>query len=187
MKKTIFILFTLLVAGNVFSQSEPPAPYTKTLTTPQFTIRNVVDSSVFNNSNLPSKTNIIFIYFGPDCGHCTFFTKKMVDSISLFKNTHIVMVSSSDYSHIKKFYDDNKLSEIPFITVGRDADYFFITHFGVRQFPSAYVYNTNGKFVKSFVLEININELAEEPATMVKPEPKKSTKTTAKKVVKKRN
>jgi hypothetical protein len=70
------------------------------------------------------------------------------------------MVSSFDFVKIRKFYDDNKLADAPFITCGKDDNYFFISHYGIRAFPTAYVYNTKGKFVKSFESEISIEELA---------------------------
>lgn len=138
--------------------SEPP--YKKTLTIPNFTVAKIPDSSKFTNLNLHKDKKTIIIFFGPECGHCTVFTKKMVDSINLFKNTQIVMVSSFDYAKIKNFYDENKLADIPFITCGKDENYFFISHYGIRSFPSAYVYNSKGKFVKSFESEISIKELA---------------------------
>lgn len=139
---------------------EPPPPYKKTLTIPQLELRNIIDSSLFTNANLDKSKTTIFIYFGPECGHCTVFAKKMMDSLDLFKNTQIVMVSSFAFDKIKKFYDENNIASCPFITMGQDKDYFFISHYGIRQFPSAYVYNKAGKFVKAFTNEINIFELA---------------------------
>ena len=160
MKKSL-LLFAIIVLGfSAFAQNDAP-PYKRTLTIPSFTLRTATDSSVFDNKNLDKNKRTIFIYFGPDCGHCTFFTKKLIDSMDLFKNTQIIMVSSFEYSHIKKFYNDYNLVSCPFITVGQDSNYFFISHYGVRQFPSAYVYNKKGKFVKAFESEIEIKELSE--------------------------
>jgi hypothetical protein len=162
MNKNIFLLLVLLFSFNLgFSQNDPNAPFLKTKTIPSFTIYNVTDSSKFTNLDLEKNKRTIFIYFGPDCGHCIYFTKKMMDSIHLFENTQIVMVSSFNFSNIRKFYDDNKLASCPFITVGMDEKYFFVTHYEIRQFPSAYVYDKKGKFVKIFSSEIDIKELAE--------------------------
>lgn len=139
---------------------EPPPPYKKTLMIPNFELRNIVDSSLFTNANLDKTKRTIFIYFGPECGHCTVFTKKMMDSLDLFKNTQIIMVSSFGFDKIKKFYEENNIASCPFITMGQDKDYFFISHYGIRQFPSAYVYNKAGKFVKAFVNDIEVKKLA---------------------------
>ncbi len=162
-KNFILVLSLCFISfyNDAQAQKEPPPPYKKTLTIPNFTIAKITDSSKFTNLNFEKGKNTIIVFFGPECGHCTVFAKKLMDSISLFKNTQILMVSSFDFVKIRKFYDDNKLADAPFITCGKDDNYFFISHYGIRAFPSAYVYNTKGKFVKSFESEINIKELSE--------------------------
>ena len=163
LKNFILVLSLCFISfyNNATAQSESQPPYKKTLTIPDFTVAKITDSSKFSNLNFEKGKKTIIIFFGPECGHCTVFAKKMMDSINLFKNTQILMVSSFDFVKIRKFYDDNKLADAPFITCGKDDNYFFISHYGIRAFPSAYVYNTKGKFVKSFESEINIKELSE--------------------------
>jgi hypothetical protein len=129
---------------------------------PEFKVRNVVDSSLFTNKNFEKGKRTIIMYFGPDCGHCSYFTKRMMDSISIFENTQIMMVSSSEFAKVKKFYEDQKLSTVPFITTCYDKDYFFVTNFGVRAFPSAYVYNAKGKMVKFYESEFPVIALMED-------------------------
>ena len=160
MNKLILIFAFLSATFIGFAQKDPPPPYKKTLMIPSFEMRNITDSSLFTNANLNKTKKTIFIYFGPECGHCSVFTKKMMDSLDLFKNTQIVMVSSFNFEKIKKFYEENNIASCPFITMGQDKDFFFISHFGIRQFPSAYLYNKTGKFVKAYTGEINIFELA---------------------------
>jgi len=163
LRNVILVLSLCFISfySNAQAQKEPQPPYKKTMTIPSFTIAKITDSSKFTNQNFEKGKKTIIIYFGPECGHCSVFTKKMMDSIDLFKNTQILMVSSFDFTKIRKFYDDNKLAEVPFITCGKDENYFFISHYGIRSFPSAYVYNTKGRFVKSFESEINVKELSE--------------------------
>lgn len=129
---------------------------------PDFTVRNVIDSSVFTNKNFEKGKRTIIIYFGPDCGHCSYFTKRMVDSIDIFSNTQIMMVSSSEFAKVKKFRDEQRLNTVPFITTCYDKDYFFVTNYGVRSFPSAYVYNSKGKMVKSMESEFSVKSLMED-------------------------
>jgi len=159
MKSILLLLTCFVFTSNLFAQETTEAPYLKTKLIPDFTIMTCPDSTKFTNKDLKKNQNTIIIYFGPDCGHCSVFAKKMMDSISSFKNTQIVMVSSFEYSHIKKFYEDNKLNTCPFITVGRDAAYFFIGHYEVRQFPCAILYNKKGKYVARYDSEIEIENL----------------------------
>lgn len=180
MKKSIVIMLLLSMGNAVFAQKkvvkkattkksttvvkkevEPLVPQVdkKIATIPTFVLDNVVDSSAFTDANLDKTKKTIFIYYGPDCGHCIHFAKKMMDSISMFKNTQIVMMSSVDYQKIKSFYYDHKMNDVPFITMGRDPKYAFVSLFDVRQFPSAYLYNEKGKFVKSYSSEVAITDL----------------------------
>ena len=158
------LILTLAIFTGVFSaqcQSDPSAPFLKTKLIPSFKLMILPDSTSFTEKDLDSNKTRILIYFGADCGHCMNFATRLIDSMSLFKNSQIVMVSSSDFSHIRKFYEDYKLASCPFLTTGKDENFFFISHYGIRQFPSAYVYNSKGKFVKSFESEIEIKKLAE--------------------------
>ena len=180
MKKSILIMLLLSIGTAVIAQKkvvkkaapkksttavkktvEPVVPQVdkKIATIPTFVLDNVVDSSAFTDANLDKTKKTIFIYYGPDCGHCIHFAKKMMDSISMFKNTQIVMMSSVDYQKIKSFYYDHKMNDVPFITMGRDPKYAFVSLFDVRQFPSAYLYNEKGKFVKSYSSEVAITDL----------------------------
>jgi len=180
MKKLIVIMLLLSIGTAVFAQKkvvkkatpkksttavkkvvEPAVPQVdkKIATIPTFVLDNVVDSTAFTDANLDKTKKTIFIYYGPDCGHCVHFARKMMDSISMFKNTQIVMMSSVDYQRIKTFYYDNKMNDIPFITMGRDPKYAFVSLFDIRQFPSAYLYDEKGKFVKSYSSEVAIADL----------------------------
>ena len=161
MKKLIILLLGISISASIFAQVKPSDAKIKN-DIPKFKIMNIVDSSKFTDENLQKNKKTIIIYFGADCGHCTYFTKKMMDSLSMFQNTQIVMASSSEYSHIQKFVEDNKLASCPFITVGRDGDYFFISHYEIRQFPTAIVYDKNGKYIKRFESEMSISELVSE-------------------------
>ncbi|MCX6293519.1 MAG: hypothetical protein NT127_04400 [Sphingobacteriales bacterium] len=180
MKKSIVIMLLLSIGTAVFAQKkvvkkasqkksttvvkkavEPELPQVdkKIATIPTFVLDNVVDSTAFTDANLDKTKKTIFIYYGPDCGHCIYFAKKMMDSISMFKNTQIVMMSSVDFQKIKSFYYDHKMNEVPFITMGRDPKYAFVSLFDIRQFPSAYLYDEKGKFVKSYSSEVAIADL----------------------------
>jgi peroxiredoxin len=161
MKKLFFVLSLAIFKLTVFAQAQPQQPVFKVgAAIPKINLRNMVDSTPFTNAHLEKNKKTIFIYFGPDCGHCINFTKKLTDSIDLLKNTKIVMVSSSPFSQIRKFYEEHKIADFPAISMARDAEYFFITYYNVRQFPAALIYNAKGKYVKGFENEFSISEMA---------------------------
>lgn len=168
--KTLSIMALFLVLGfsTVAQKKKARKPLPKTPVVenklsvlPKFNLFTVPDSAVFTEKDLKKDTKTIFIYYGPDCGHCMVFAKKLMDSISLFENTQIVMMSSFEFSKIKKFYNDHNMNVCSFLTMGYDPKFFFVNHFDIRLFPSVYVYSSKGKFLKSFSSEIPIRELVE--------------------------
>jgi hypothetical protein len=174
MKYFFYLMAFLLIGSGTMAQTKKKKKTTrkvasakvtpqivdqKLLSLPKFTLYTVPDSAVFTEANLEKDKKTIFIYYGPDCGHCTVFAKKLMDSIAFFENTQIVMMSSFEYSKIQRFYYDNKMNVCNFLTMGYDPKFFFVGHFDIRLFPSAYVYSAKGKFLKSYSSEIPIKEL----------------------------
>ena len=98
--------------------------------------------------------------FSPDCEHCQEETKELTAKMKLFKKAQIIMVSPLDYGYMKKFYTDYKIADHPTITMGRDPGYFFGTFYKVRSFPSIFVYDKKGNFVKSFTGLTPVEEIA---------------------------
>ena len=67
-----------------------------------------------------------------------------------FKNTQFVMVTYLPWEDLMAFYKVYKIANYPQITMGRDTRFFFPVFFKVTNFPSLFVYDKKGKFVKSF-------------------------------------
>lgn len=159
MKRTCLFISLVFSTLFAFAQKSNQGIPEKIAKLPVFTVYKVSDSTAFTEKNLEKNKRTIFIYFGADCGHCMYFTRKLRDSIHLFENTQILMVSSSEFFKVRNFYEEQKLADCPIVTVGHDAKFFFPLHFDVRMFPSAYVYDKKGRYVKGFSNEISIQEL----------------------------
>ena len=155
----VSILLLLGLSMNVFAQKEPPPPYLKTKRMPAFKVYQVADSSVFTQKDLDKTKKTIIIFYGPDCGHCMVFAKRLMDSVHLIQDAQILMVTSFEFAKIQKFNDEFKMTDNPIITVGQDENFFFITHFGIRHFPSAYIYSPSGRFLKKFENEVYIADI----------------------------
>ncbi len=88
--------------------------------------------------------------FSPDCDHCIHATENLLQNIKLFKNTQIVMATSLGFNHLLKFYTDFKLADYANIKVGLDNVYMLGTFYGIKSYPSIYVYDKKGNFKNSF-------------------------------------
>jgi hypothetical protein len=110
LKHSIITLVFCTLSCLAFGQEPVAAGTPAVATIPSFELSKVPDSSRFSEKDLSAKKRTIFIVFSPDCGHCQVFTRKLMDSIALFKKTQIVMVSSLDYSDILRFYNTYSMS-----------------------------------------------------------------------------
>jgi hypothetical protein len=71
------------------------------------------------------------------------------------------MASPLDYELIKQFYDQYKIGEYPNIIMGRDPSFFFGGFYNVKTYPSIFLYNKKGKFVKAFDGTVPVEKIAE--------------------------
>lgn len=159
--KNLFLFFaSLFICGSAFSQKD--STYSQKDTTqetpvyirfpfiPKFTVYQAPDSTAFSREDLHKKENTIFMVFSPDCSHCQNETKMLLENIKQFKKTQIVMVSYLPWEDLMAFYKVYKIADYPQITIARDTKFFFPVFYKVTNLPSLFVYNKEGKFIKSF-------------------------------------
>lgn len=160
MKKYFLLLFTIASSIISFAQTDTSLLYLRFPIIPSFKLTNIADSSYFTKDNLKKKKATVIMVFSPDCEHCQEETKELKAKIKLFKKAQIIMVSPLEFGYMRKFYDEYKIADYPTITMGRDPSYFFGTFYKVRSFPSIFVYNKKGNFVKGFTGSTPVEEIA---------------------------
>lgn len=89
-------------------------------------------------------------------------TEAIIKNIKKFKNTQILMVTHFPYEEMIHFYKQFKIANYPQLTMARDTKYFFPVFFGVRNFPSIYVYDKKGNFKKAFEGDVKIDDIVKE-------------------------
>jgi thioredoxin-related protein len=160
-KKIIFFTLLLIAANNLFAQTDTSLLYLRFPSIPPFTITTVPDSVKFTKADLHKKKATIVMIFSPDCEHCQHEVNELKAHTNLLKKAQIIMTSPVEYKFIKKFYDEYKLTDYPNIIVGRDATYMLGTFYSIKSFPTLFLYNKKGKFVKAFDGNVPIQKIAE--------------------------
>ena len=135
--------------------------YIKNPGIPAFTIL-ATDSSNFAKQNLPANRPVVIIYFSPDCGHCQFEAKQIVQHINDFKNTFFVWVSFHPLEQIKEFGKIYGLDKLDNMKLGRDLKYYLPSFYKVTQTPFMAIYNAKGVFAKEFRAGATADELKAE-------------------------
>jgi len=161
--KRIIIALVLLAGFQIADAQTDTIPgYQKNPKIPTFSNFMIVPDSVkFGNESLKKNMPVMIMIFSPDCSHCKIATEELIKHMDLFKNVQIVMASPMDFINIKKFYEDYKIPTYPNITMGRDGTYSFGTFYKVKSYPSIYLYDKKGDFVKAFQGDIKWETIAE--------------------------
>ncbi len=162
MKRSLLAILLVICFQYSDAQNDSLPVYQRFPSVPPFHIMRLPDSTSFAKEDLKRRKPLVLILFSPDCDHCKHETTELLKNYELFKKAQIVMVSSLDFNSIKKFYDDFRIADYPTITMGRDGSYFLGTFFNNKIFPSVFIYNKKGKFVKSFLGSVSVEALAAE-------------------------
>ena len=159
--RRIILLFLFIGVGKmVFAQADTSLIYLRFPTVPPFSIIKAPDSTKFTKDDLKKKTATIIMVFSPDCEHCQHETRELIAHIDLFKKVQIVMSSPIEYKFLKRFYTDYNIADYPNITIGADPGYFLGTFYHVRSFPSLFLYDRKGNFVKAFDGSVPVEQIA---------------------------
>jgi hypothetical protein len=97
----------------------------------------------------------MFVYFDPDCDHCTMFIQELLKQINAFKNIQIVMITYIPVRSLKKFVIDSGIGKYPGIRVGTEGSNFIVRyHYNVVQFPYLALHDKNGSLFATFESEV---------------------------------
>lgn len=155
----IGLLTTMLVASaQTTTEENKNAPYLKVPHIPPFAILQT-DSVWFYKKDLPKNTPIVIIYFSPDCSHCQWEVKEIIDSMQYFQKAFFVLGAYKNMGEIKEFNEKYKVSTMPNMRIGRDTSYFLPQFYKVKFTPFIAVYDEDGNFMKAFPQGAQIAEL----------------------------
>lgn len=163
MRKLLLLSGYLFIINSGFSQTSPQADslpaYIQLRNLPAFVVYKAPDSTAFYKKDLESGMPELLMIFSPDCGHCQHVTKEILDNISHFKKTRIVMITWLPYSDMMAFYKTYNIANYRQITMAWDSKFFFLPYFHVTTYPKLIVYDKKGNFVKEFQGELQIEDV----------------------------
>lgn len=160
MRKYIIGICCLCLIKSGYAQTDSSLLYLRFPTIPPFSIVKTADSTVFTKDDLAKKKATLIFIFSPDCDHCQIETKALTANIKLFKKAQIIMASNQGYTLLREFYNEYKIADYPNIIMGRDPSYFFGSFYKIRTFPSIFLYDKKGNFVKAFDGSVPVTTIA---------------------------
>ena len=157
---SLILVMQLLISGSdACAQADSSLDYTKK-GIPVLKLLRVPDSTQLTNLDLKKNTSTLLVIFNAGCELCEYEINDIKANIGLFKKTQVIFTSPQDFELLKAFYEKLGLQAYPGITMARDPGYTLGAWFKNRAFPSMFLYNKTGKFVKKFNGSETIREIA---------------------------
>jgi thioredoxin-related protein len=165
-KINLLLLLSCLFVTVARSQNSPPpqAPekaYMKDAGIPSFPILEMDSVTIFNTAHIPKGKKTAILFFSPSCSHCLNFIKSLLANMDSVKKVQFYMITAvHDMDMIRSFYKEYDIKKYKNIKlVGRDKDFFFITHYGLVHFPGVALYDEKKKFVHFMEGEITVSDI----------------------------
>lgn len=148
MKRLLFALSLIIIAGCSRAQNIPPI-------IPQYKILTP-DSVYRSNTDLKKDKPVMIIYFAPDCGHCQHLISELKPKMNELKKMQVVLIAftRTEYPYLKLLKDfrrDYNLAKYPNVTMGTEYPTYKVQqYYHIRTTPYIAIYDKNGQLVKAF-------------------------------------
>ncbi|MEZ5017689.1 MAG: hypothetical protein R2800_11595 [Flavipsychrobacter sp.] len=148
------ILFSLLFAATCITataQSDNDTlPYLKYPVMPAFEILHMDSSTITNTAYAPKDRPVIFVFFSPDCEHCTITIRELLNNRQELNNAKIYLFTPLTFDKLKPVYDKLRLASYKDVVVGKEFRYFFYKFYSPVHVPYIAIYNKKKKLVSVY-------------------------------------
>jgi peroxiredoxin len=103
--------------------------------------------------------NVILILFQSDCDHCQAEGKQIRKNIKAFEKYTLYFISADAPTEMEKYAKSLGLNKIENIHFCRTDVQSIIDSFGPIQTPSVFIFSENGKLLKSFIGQTDIENI----------------------------
>jgi peroxiredoxin len=172
MKRTGILVALAILLGLVgyylFSREQAPAPAAQTAepvaSPPASPVSDLPDMTItkLDNSRLRLKElkgRNILVLFQPDCDHCQRETREIKAHLPAFKDYTLYFVSNYPVDQLRQFSQDYALATEPNVVFASTTLDDILNTLGPQPSPSVYIYDEQGRLVKSFLGETPISQI----------------------------
>ncbi|PWV47096.1 peroxiredoxin [Chitinophaga sp. S165] len=111
----------------------------------------LVDSvSYWNTSKIEEGKRTLVLMYRPSCPYSRTQIQYIIDDIEEFKDSQIIVVTTSAFGEMKKFSERYALTRFSNVKVGLDYQNGFLNYFEVQTVPYIAIYDANNKLVNFF-------------------------------------
>lgn len=142
------------IVGRLEAKKEVAA-YTATLPKTTFRAINSAEKRLEIKNEQPS----ILFFFNTECEHCQAEAQLVEKEIAQLQGANLYFFSIEPLEKIQAFAKTYRLDGLPNLSVGQLTAKEVSEKFGVRGFPSTFIYSPNGKLLQQFRGEVSIEAI----------------------------
>jgi thiol-disulfide isomerase/thioredoxin len=160
MKQTL--LFTAMLYSAIMAIGQTTGgtiTYKNYASLPAYSLLDL-NGKPFLTTSVPQKgKSLVVVYFSPTCSHCQEFTSSLTAQLKDFKNVQFLFVSAYPIPEITSFTNERGLQKMSNFKMAQDPEFNLGRFFELKEIPSVFVYDSNGKLKKNFDSKVKIDEL----------------------------
>lgn len=166
MNKKIWLISGLAIAIVILliwiSRREPPSGQKKAAEDemPDFQFQ-LIDGTFIQASDMDVGKYTLLWFFNSDCDFCIKEVQALTDSISLFDNCQIILISYEDSTRVAAFYEQFQLKDFSRIHVAYASVENVFSMFKIYAVPTLYVYHPDRRILKYKPGPVTIQEIVE--------------------------
>jgi len=167
MKKTIAIILLLAALGTLAYLSvsirkgylHKKSVEENRQSLPEFDFQDLAGGH-FSFRDLITEQPTLIVYFQLDCGYCQYEVEVIRDSLHLFADTNVLLVSDGSIEELRKFISAYGLfNHLNALHVLHDAKGRFKQLLGMSKVPSVFIYDAERKLVRHYQGETKIDAI----------------------------
>lgn len=119
-----------------------------------------LDSIAFDLTKSVGNRVVVLFFFHPDCEHCQSEAKQVRENAQALSTTKLIWISTENLDHLREFDEKFKLSQsIEKLVVAKIDPVIANEKFGVRTFPTVFIYDAAGNLIKKYTGETKIEAI----------------------------
>jgi cytochrome oxidase Cu insertion factor (SCO1/SenC/PrrC family) len=150
------LLSAQTIASSASAAEKPP--YLQFDFIPPFKL-TLPDGHIITKNDLKKNTKTMVFIFSVDCDHCKKLTEEVLQNISKFKKTQILMITPFQPEQMKEYYNTYKIKNYPNIVMTSEPTRQIMYYYNLHYFPGLFVYDKKQHFVKGFEGTVKLEEL----------------------------
>lgn len=119
-----------------------------------------LDSTSFSLAEAVGNQAAVLFFFHPDCEHCQSEARQIQENVEELKAVKLIWISYENLDRLREFDEEYKLTgSFPQLVMAKIEPVVANEKFGLRTFPTVFIYDAEGNLAKKYTGETKIEAI----------------------------